>query len=64
MLVTNIADRLQSMLSDTRIMKPNNFSEGLDILTGKATDDLLLPTNWSTVELKNVDKCTFGRQGY
>ena len=39
MPVTNIVDRLQSMLPVTRIMKPHNFSKGLDILTGKAIDD-------------------------
>ena len=39
MPITQIADRLQSMLSDTRIMKPSNFSKGLNILTGLATDD-------------------------
>ena len=39
MPVTNIADKLQSMLSDTRIMNSDNFSKGLDILTRKAMDD-------------------------
>ena len=37
--VTNIADRLQFMLADIRIMNSKKISKGLDFLTGKAIDD-------------------------